>query len=450
MSITLTDQQWSGVKKAAAWFVQAEQTWEPLPFVFAGYAGSGKSTCVGAVIEHIGLSAEQVMYMAPTGKAAKVLTTKLAESGWPNKATTIHKAIYMPKRAKADALDRQIDQLNEHILYLRSNGDSGTRHWHHEVAAMDVKQSERKVAEVTLELGEAMDREGPTFTLKSNMDIPEEVRIFVVDEASMVGSEVAQDLIKFGLPILAIGDPGQLSPVGDTWGFAMEDPDVFLTEIHRQAAENPIIRLATMARQGKELKVGDYGDGVRVLNRRDDDVTYNMERDAMVLIGTHKKRWSVTKRIRKELGIDCSGPVKDEPLLVCKNSTQKAGLVNGTFLICNEDHGDLLDKRARFQLQVIDPDAGDLEHNLWVTQGLFEEHRFRRKNAHSAADRDAFKANKECEHVDWGHAITVHKSQGSEFDDVALHDESPVFRADAKRWLYTGITRSSKLLTVIV
>lgn len=479
MSITLTDEQFGGVKLGASWFNECGEainehgyevevktyneakdnydytmrTIAPqsiAPFVFTGFAGSGKSTCVGSMIEHIGLTPSEVMYMAPTGKAAKVLTRKLKESGWPSVATTIHKAIYMPKAARADAIDRQIEGLNKHIRFLRSKGQDGEKHWDPMVASLDVKKAEQKVATLMIELGEAMDKEGPKFNLKSASEIPPEVRLFVIDEASMVGTDVVIDLQSFGIPIMAIGDPGQLPPVGDDWGFDMERPNVFLKEIHRQAADNPIIQLATMAREGRQIPIGDYGDGVRVLSRRNDDVTYNMDRDAMVLIGTNKKRWDVTTRIRKELGYTETGPMAGEPLLMCRNSTQHAGLVNGTLLRCLDDVGNLENANSRIKLKVGDEDTGGIDYDLWVTQGLFEEHVFRRKGSHSAPDREAFKANKECEHVDWGHAITVHKSQGSEFEDVALHDESPVFRQDAQRWLYTGITRASKLLTLIV
>ena len=450
MSITLTDHQWAGVKTAADWYKESKDALHSKPCVFTGYAGSGKSTCVGAMIEHIGLGPESVMYMAPTGKAAKVLSRKLRESGWSADATTIHKAIYMPRGDRADAIDREIEALHKHVLFTKSNGEDGKKHWDPKYTMMDLKDLDREISDLTADLGEVMGSEGPKFTLKSPDDILGETKLFVVDEASMVGTTLAEDLAYFGKPILAIGDPGQLPPVGDDWGFDMTNPDVFLSEIHRQAADNPIIHLATLAREGEVLKVGDYGNGVRVLNRRDDDVTYNMDRDAMVLVGTHRKRWAVTKRIRQELGMhEGEGPCKDEPLLVCRNSSRVPALVNGTFLTSTQDHGELKSGRARFQLAAKDEELG-MNHSLWVTQGLFEEHRFKKRNGHTAPDREAFRANKECEHVDWGHAITVHKSQGSEFDDVALHDESPAFRNASHRWLYTGITRASDKLTVLV
>jgi hypothetical protein len=46
--------------------------------------------------------------------------------------------------------------------------------------------------------------------------------------------------------------------------------------------------------------------------------------------------------------------------------------------------------------------------------------------------------------------LTVHKAQGSQWDDVVLFDESDVFRENHGRWLYTGVTRAAKRLTVVV
>lgn len=465
MSVSLTDHQWDAVKDAAAWYKEASEQYQPdwdayhrlddpfrtsaettVPqsFVFAGYAGSGKSTCVGTMIEHLGLTEDQVMYMAPTGKAAKVLTKKLRADGWNQPATTIHKAIYMPRAAKAEQIKKDLETAENESAWRETPGNEP-------IALKDLNDRELETEIMRLEnaLREAMDSEGPSFSLKAAQDLPPGVKLFVVDEASMVGTEVAEDLARFNIPILAIGDPGQLPPVADEWGFAMEDPNVFLTEIHRQAAENPIIQLATLARQGELLKVGDYGDGVKVVDRRNDDVTLNMDRDAMVLVGTHKKRWLLTKRIRDALGYEETGPMSGEPILVCRNSRTYPSLVNGTILMNHTDHGDLVGGHTSLRLDLSDPEADDLRYGLWAAQCFFEEHVFRKRNSYSGTPKEVFQAKIRCEQLDWGHVLTVHKSQGSEWDDVVVHDESGVFRDQGSRWLYTGITRASDKLTVV-
>lgn len=465
MGITLTDHQWGAVQRTADWYKNASQLYEPnwdhfygdVPilggtpqdYVFGGYAGSGKSTCVGSMIEHIGLTEDQVMYMAPTGKAAKVLTKKLRADGWNQPATTIHKAIYMPRTAKADQIKKDLENAEAEQAY-RENPELDTNHPGTGFDGMSDHDLDVRCVELENALREAMSGEGPSFMLKQPQDLPESIKLFVVDEASMVGTEVAEDLKRFGIPILAIGDPGQLPPVGDTWGFNMEDPNVFLTEIHRQAAENPIIRLATMAREGKMIKEGVYGDGVKVVNRRNDDVTLDMDRDAMILVGTHRKKWQITAKVRKALGYTETGPMSGEPILVCRNSQKNPALVNGSILMNHTDHGDLVGGTTRLRLSVTDPDAENMAYDLWGAQCFFEEHVFRKRDSFSGSPKDVYAAKVQCEQLDWAHVLTVHKSQGSEWDDVVVHDESGIFRGDGARWLYTGITRAANSLTVVV
>jgi exodeoxyribonuclease-5 len=46
--------------------------------------------------------------------------------------------------------------------------------------------------------------------------------------------------------------------------------------------------------------------------------------------------------------------------------------------------------------------------------------------------------------------LTVHKAQGSQWDDVVLFDESGAFGESRQRWLYTGVTRAAQRLTVVI
>src|SRR6185295_17700914 len=50
---------------------------------------------------------------------------------------------------------------------------------------------------------------------------------------------------------------------------------------------------------------------------------------------------------------------------------------------------------------------------------------------------------------DFGYVLTVHKAQGSQWDDVVLFDESFAFRENAARWLYTGITRAARRIRIV-
>lgn len=477
MTISLTDHQWSNVNIAAEWYKEADRNRHSFEagqdlgtltsgktiqtmlgkgqdFFFGGYAGTGKTTVLPAVIEKFGLDPnEEVAFVAPTGKAAKVMGEKLRAFGMNVTPTTIHKLIYLPKAERADAIKGRIDQLNEALFKARVDGKATVSFWgRDEMLTLTIQQGEQKLKELGFDLIRAMDNnEGPRFTLRAPQDFPEMVKLIVVDEGSMVGLEIANDLASFGRPILAFGDPGQLPPVGDEYGFNCENPDAFLTEIHRQAADNPIIYLATRARNLLDIKVGDYGNGVTVVERRDDRATLDMSREAMVLCGTHKKRWSLTKKIRTALGYTETGPCVDEPLLFCKNSQKLPAMVNGTLVTCLTDTGDLRRGAASFKLKVRDDDSPSGQvYDIEVVQGLFEEHIERQRNAYSSSPNAAFQAKKTYEHVDFGHVLTVHKSQGSQWDDVIVHDESGAFRDAGSRWLYTGITRAAKTLTVVI
>ena len=76
------------------------------------------------------------------------------------------------------------------------------------------------------------------------------------------------DLLSFGLPVLFVGDHGQLEPIGTSAGL-MADPHVRLETIHRQARGNPILRLATALREGRPTPYWDDPRGrLRVLGGR--------------------------------------------------------------------------------------------------------------------------------------------------------------------------------------
>ena len=62
----------------------------------------------------------------------------------------------------------------------------------------------------------------------------------------------------------------------------------------------------------------------------------------------------------------------------------------------------------------------------------------------------AWEQRKPYDEFDFGYVLTVHKSQGSQWDDVVLFDESFAFQDSRARWLYTGITRAAKRLSIVV
>src|SRR3954463_1748797 len=84
--------------------------------------------------------------------------------------------------------------------------------------------------------------------------------LIVIDECSMVDAELGRDLLSFGVPVLVLGDPAQLPPIQGGGFFPEAEPDAMLTEVHRQAADDPIIHMSMAVREGERLEPGRYGE----------------------------------------------------------------------------------------------------------------------------------------------------------------------------------------------
>lgn len=443
----LSPQQGQAVKRVVSWW-QAEREFQQVMEI-AGFAGTGKSTILPFIIDDMGLQENDIAFMAPTGKAAKVMGAKLRAQGYQVQPTTIHSAIYQPKPQKAEVLEAELRNL-EVDRSLIINGE----HPDYPVAAdkaaalAQIKEIDKKIEIIKKDLDRAYDQDSPKFQLNPESRlVTGNVKLVVIDEGSMVGESMAEDLMSFGIPILVMGDPGQLPPVGEDPGFDLANAGTMLTEIHRQAADNPVIHIATLIRKGERPEFGDYGNGVRVIRRREDKYTLDLDRDAQVIVGTNKTRWKLTGNMRRAGGYEGLSPGEGEPLIMCKNSRQHPMLVNGTAVYSAIDHDDLIDGESRFLIDIFDEDGR--RYKMFAYQGLFEEHKAKVKGHASAAKGTAFRARINDNHLDFGWAITCHKSQGSQWDEVIVHDESGVFREDSDKWLYTAVTRTAGGLILI-
>ncbi|MBX9876144.1 MAG: AAA family ATPase [Beijerinckiaceae bacterium] len=132
-----------------------------------------------------------------------------------------------------------------------------------------------------------VDEESPTFVLNRE-SAAAKAKLIIIDECSMVDEDLGRDLLSFGTPVLVLGDPAQLPPVKGGGFFTEVEPDIMLTEVHRQAADNPIVRMSMTIREGGRLDVGDYGKS-RVIRRSEVDPQLVMSAD-QVLVGMNKTR----------------------------------------------------------------------------------------------------------------------------------------------------------------
>jgi len=278
------------------------------------------------------------------------------------------------------------------------------------------------------------DESGPTFVLNRDSAAAKAAMI-VIDECSMVDEEIGNDLLSFRKPILVLGDPAQLPPVAGGGFFTTAEPDVMLTEVHRQAADDPIIRLSMIVREGGRLEEGRYGES-SVISRHDIAPADVLEADT-VLVGRNNTRRAYNARIRELLRRSAPTPVAGDTL-VCLRNDRKRGLLNGSLW-----HVDKVRAPRKGLLRyTLSPEEG--EHGkgrtvVTINPAFFD----------GTAETLSPSERRRSDAFDFGYVLTVHKAQGSQWDDVVLFDESFAFREHAQRWLYTGITRAAKRIRIV-
>ena len=278
------------------------------------------------------------------------------------------------------------------------------------------------------------DTEEPTFVLHDD-SAAAKASLIIIDECSMVDEDLGRDLLSFGKPVLVLGDPAQLPPVKGGGFFTDAQPDMMLTEVHRQAADNPIVRLSMMVREGERIPQGTYGDS-RVMRRA--DIDSNLVRRAdQVLVGLNRTRRGFNHRMRQLAGHSDPYPQAEEKL-VCLRNDKKKGLLNGGVWIVKSAAAE---RNGKLRYGVVpEDDPGKKPLRIAVRPEYFTDG--------EEAVPPAFRRTSDA--FDFGYVLTVHKAQGSQWNDVVLFDESGAFREHRNRWLYTGITRAAETLTIVV
>jgi exodeoxyribonuclease-5 len=278
-----------------------------------------------------------------------------------------------------------------------------------------------------------MDEEGPSFTLNRTGQASK-VALIVIDECSMVDEELGRDLLSFGKPVLVLGDPAQLPPVKGGGFFTEAEPDAMLTEVHRQAKDDPIIHLSMLVREGGRIPLGQYGES-RVIPKSEIDGPAVLKAD-QVLVGLNRTRRLYNGRIRELLGLRDPNPAAGDKLVCLRNDKTKGLLNGGTWTV--KETG--VSKKGLVTMRVTPEDeANGRVVKVTVPPEFFD----------GREDTLSFDIRRHSDEFTYGYALTVHKAQGSQWDEVVLFDEASAFREHRARWLYTGITRAAKRLTIV-
>ena len=270
------------------------------------------------------------------------------------------------------------------------------------------------------------------------------LKLIIVDEVSMLEKEQWEILMRLGIPVIALGDPFQLPPIHEDNG-VLAHPHVFLDQVMRQAQDSEIIRLSMDIRDGKSLNL-HKGKDVAVISKQQVTDQLLLKAD-QVLCGKNVTRFDLNRRIRKAIWKDKyqMTPIEGDKIICLKNYWDHGNLTNGT--IGTIDKISLFDSRLLKPLMFanFESDVGDKYTMLNMDYKLFTE-------GQTTVNKDnwrEFRREIRPMEFDYGYAITVHKSQGSEFDKVVLFNEYlGGDREHYLRWLYTGVTRASKKLIV--
>ena len=430
--------------------------------VVNGYAGTGKTTAISSVIATLKEYETKCVLLAPTGRAAKVLSSY---AGQP--AFTIHKHIYRQKSVGGDGFGQ--------------------------------------------------------FTLSPNKD---KTTLFVVDEVSLIGIDAGQqqstaafgtgnlldDLISFvrsgvECKVILIGDSAQLPPVGlDASPALMKDYMVMhggveyaeLSTVVRQQNESGILHNATLVRQMQAeleygagmmelcdlgLEVDEFDDVERIsggdlIEKISDAYAQYGEDETVILCRSNKRAIKYNLGIRSTVQFKEEKLVRDDKLMIVKNCYQFVEGLEGMDYIAN---GDIvkLQKISKFeeryglhfaQARISFPDYDDQEITAKVILDTLESESasltYEQSNAlyqgvnedyaHLTTKKKRYEAVREDKYYNalqlkYANAITCHKSQGGQWkcvfvDNAFWQDELTL---DDLKWLYTAITRATEKVYLV-
>jgi exodeoxyribonuclease V len=429
--LRLTDDQHSALDAVDDWLGAGDRPdYQASEFRLGGLAGTGKTTVAAVLPEWLRVGRGDIAYCAYTGKAALVLNKKMP---WAD-ATTIHRLIYRPVPMHCDACpvaeyERResipqpgtpIDALNAASL------EEPDCHWHGR--------------------GEEC---GCRVVFQRKEDLVDDYVLIVVDEASMVDEAVYRDLMSLEVPILWVGDYGQLPPVQGSFSL-MENLDYTLKQVHRNAG--PIVELAHHVRNTGAIPAGRYGPGVRKVSGRRTLAMEMLEpyvgqrgvagaapwTDLLVLAARNSTVESTNKWIRNLLG--WSGPdpeVGDR--VVCLRNNYDHGVVNG---------------QSGTVLSVAGVPGRNSEGLLWLEvamDGVTEPYVGKVSREQFSQARPLQGIRRAIDLFTYGYCTTVHKAQGSEARQVVLFEEWRG-RWPQDQWarlLYTAVTRAREELLVV-
>lgn len=476
---------------------------QPL-LTLAGFAGSGKSTVVSLVAEKIELPA----FCAYTGKAASVLRRKLHLAGTQTVGTqkksregsmsndprpycgTIHSLIYRPcdcREPKEIETLKPCPTCGEEMRpdYGAASDKAYARCYARHTVSREVFDALVKKTKLVYppkhEDGRCKLCGDKQWLRREALD--RNYSLICLDEASMCDETTLRDLQSYNVPILAVGDHGQLPPVGGN-GTLMKNPHLRLEKIHRQAEGNPIIALSKIIRETGQIPESFDGgaavrfEKLRFIERIIEERYENASPARLLEMGmacyTNRRRVGLNSTVRRVRGISREGrdiPKAGEHLVCLRNIKEQGGrmpIANGmrgvlqgdtSWKLIKDPSGKFKNERGEASRQSETQLLGSIafpEDEIEASSFEMLAPQFQREKTYSSpeelASETGIRTFSMAGHFfDFGYAMTAHKMQGSSFEDLlaVIERPGPVSADDWCRWQYTVVTRAASRLTVL-
>ena len=421
-------------------------------FILRGYAGTGKTTSVAALVKALPAFKLRSLLLAPTGRAAKVMSNYSGRT-----ALTIHKKIYRKRVAVSMDMSFQLaPNLAENTLFI--------------------------IDEASMIADEWNTKNGSSF-LKDLME-------FVYNQKNCA--------------VLFVGDTAQLPPVGSldspalnkkylTENFHLHVTEVELREVVRQEQKSGILANATMLRQMINDEVvtlpqfitKGYRDIFRMTGLKlVEGLEYAYRKfgmeNCLVVCRSNKSANVYNQQIRSRLLYREEELTGGDQIMVVRNNYFWLPDSEATSFIANGDMAKITRVRneeerygfrfSEVQMEFLDyPEAGSItckvmldtlqsetpnlsyEQSKKLYEGLMEDydHITNKKERLLAIKQDPFYNALQ---IKFAYAVTCHKAQGGQWDAVFVDQgylTDDMVDMDFLRWLYTGVTRAKRELFLV-
>ena len=444
-------------------------------FMLKGYAGSGKTTILKGLVEYLEEVEKDFTLMAPTGRAAKVIREKTGQEAY-----TIHKSIY----SYEDMVEVEDGDSYYYYFKIRNNVDVARKIFIVDEASM---------------VSDAQSH-GEFFRFGSGRLLSDLI----------VYTRVTQPFVNS--KIIFVGDPCQLPPVGDNSSKAFEasylkehfnlsSEETEMKEVQRQGGDSGILSVAAKLR--KSISAGFFNDfnlrsnGKDIINPSYEtffDTWQKASSPKIIIASKNKTCLDLNLQIRERRFGNANLPVQKSDIVIMGGNNYRKGVFNGEFAVINEVSDTVIQRTITLRgknpvtlswrdVKLVFPDAESnnkvvkgkiLENFLYgdnnlkpeETQALYVDFTHRNKGLKPKSEEfiAAIKQDEffNCLLLKYGYAVTCHKAQGGEWDNVfTVWDNDNVVgfncftdkqrragktNQDFYRWAYTAITRASKKL----